>query len=73
MRSIAFFCRGKFIRIFQEQEEGVHQMSGESCGRPGESEQDAHRRTQIAEGALLPQVGVKSWKNVEVLCLCAHC
>ena len=34
-------------------EEGVHQMSGESSGRPREPKQGPHRRAQVAQGTLL--------------------
>lgn len=30
-------------------------MSGESCGRSGESEQDLNRGTEVFEGTLLPE------------------
>lgn len=36
------------------QEEGVHQVSGESRGGAGEPKQGAHRGAEGAQGAVLP-------------------
>jgi hypothetical protein len=38
-------------------EEGVHQVLREPSSRPREPEQGAHRRAQVAKGALLPTEG----------------
>ncbi len=38
-----------------EKEKRIREMSGESSCRFGESEQDAHRRTEIAQGTVLPE------------------
>lgn len=46
-----------------EEEKRVHQMPGEPGCRTGEPEQGPHRRTQVAEGAVLP-----TEDGVTVLC-----
>lgn len=38
-----------------KEEKRVHQVFGEPSGRSGEPEQGAHRRAQVAQGALLPK------------------
>lgn len=37
-----------------EKKEGVHQVPGEPGGRAREPKQGAHRRAQVAQGAVLP-------------------
>lgn len=42
-----------------EKEKRVCEVFGESSCSSGESEQDAHRRTEITQGAVLPEGGTK--------------
>ena len=40
----------------QAEEERIHQVSREPSSCPGKPEQDINRRTQVTQGALLPQI-----------------